>query len=1225
MIGGEPRVVRVFISSTFLDMQEEREELVKRVFPQLRKMCEDRGVTWGEVDLRWGIPDEQKAEGKVLPICLAEIERCRPYFIGLLGERYGWVPDEIPDDLIDEQKWLAEHREHSVTALEIMHGVLNNPAMAGRSFFYFRDPRYLERLPAGSDPADFAAENEAAREKVAVLKDRIRDSIPGERVHEDYPDPQALGQLVLEDLTKIIEELYPKDETPDPLDREAAEHEAFAQSRARVYIGRQEYFDRLDEHAAGDGPPLVVLGESGSGKSALLANWALHHRAQHPDELVLLHFIGATPYSADWAAMVRRIMGELKRRFDLPDDIPDKPDELQLAFANWLHMAAAKGRVILILDALNQLEDREGAPDLVWLPPAIPGKVRLLLSTLPGRPLDDLKKRGWPTLEVQPLTVAERTMLIGQYLAQYTKALSVPLADRIASSDQAANPLFLTALLEELRLFGAYERLTERVEHYLAAPTIPDLYERILARWEGDYERGRPGLVGDAMSCLWAARRGLSEAELLDILGTGSTPLPRAHWSPLYLAAEQALVSRSGLVTFSHDYLREAVRTRFLPAEGKHRAAHLRLAEYFSRRRAREALLFTHSPGGRVIEPRGQALLSRSMDELPWQLREAGEWDRLLMCITDVAMFEALFDRNRYELLDCCLRLPAECRWHEVLADAAQEWAQFALEARTAEVLNKVGAFLHLAGQARLAIPLQRKVLAVWQEAEGPSHPNTASGLDDLALLLQATGDYQGAEPLYRQALMVRERALGPAHPDTATSLNNLGMLLYAKGDYQEAEPLHRRALAIWEESLGGEHPSIAGGLNNLAMLLEVNGDYEEAESLYRRALAIQEKALGPVNPAASNTLNNLADLLRAKGDLQGAEQLHRRALAMCEKALGPEHPDTAASLTFLGVLYQARGDYAEAESLYRRAWAILVRVLGSEHPQTTATLNNLASLLCTTGNYAEAEALHRQVLEARERVLGPTHPDTAASLTNLAELLRTEGDYEAAEPLQRRALAISERALGPLHPNTAAILSNLGLLCEAKGDYEGAEELHRQALGIRERTMGPTHPDTATSLNNLAELLRTRGDYESAEQLHRQALAVSEEALGPMHPNTAQSLNNLALVYKAKGDYAEAETLFRRALAIWERELGPEHLQTSLGLNNLASLLYAKGEYVAAQPLCRRAVIGLHRASQRAGREHPHLNLVANNYAAMLMAVGCSQEQAVARVREELGLLHED
>lgn len=73
------REIRVFISSTFRDMHEEREELVKQIFPQLRRLCESRGVTWGEVDLRWGGADEAKAEGKVLPLCLREIKNCWIY------------------------------------------------------------------------------------------------------------------------------------------------------------------------------------------------------------------------------------------------------------------------------------------------------------------------------------------------------------------------------------------------------------------------------------------------------------------------------------------------------------------------------------------------------------------------------------------------------------------------------------------------------------------------------------------------------------------------------------------------------------------------------------------------------------------------------------------------------------------------------------------------------------------------------------------------------------------------------------------------------------------------------------------------------------------------------------------------------------------------------------------------------------------------------------------
>jgi nephrocystin-3 len=74
------------------------------------------------VDLRWGITEEQANEGQVLPLCLAEIERSRPYFIGLLGERYGWIPDTIRPEVIARETWLKEHVQGrtSVTELEIL-------------------------------------------------------------------------------------------------------------------------------------------------------------------------------------------------------------------------------------------------------------------------------------------------------------------------------------------------------------------------------------------------------------------------------------------------------------------------------------------------------------------------------------------------------------------------------------------------------------------------------------------------------------------------------------------------------------------------------------------------------------------------------------------------------------------------------------------------------------------------------------------------------------------------------------------------------------------------------------------------------------------------------------------------------------------------------------------------------------------------------------------------
>lgn len=46
--------------------------------------------------------EEAEREG-ALSICLKEIERCRPFFVCLLGERFGWIPppEEIPSELFE--------------------------------------------------------------------------------------------------------------------------------------------------------------------------------------------------------------------------------------------------------------------------------------------------------------------------------------------------------------------------------------------------------------------------------------------------------------------------------------------------------------------------------------------------------------------------------------------------------------------------------------------------------------------------------------------------------------------------------------------------------------------------------------------------------------------------------------------------------------------------------------------------------------------------------------------------------------------------------------------------------------------------------------------------------------------------------------------------------------------------------------------------------------------
>jgi len=875
------RVVRVFISSTFRDMQAEREELVKRVFPQLRKLCEERGVGFVDVDLRWGVTDEEAAEGKVLPICLAEIDRCRPFFIGLLGERYGWVPQQIPDELAELQPWLAEHREKSVTELEILHGVLNRPEMANRAIFYLRDPEYVDRIPP-AQRSDFVEQDPQRRARLEALKGRIRRS--GLAVRENYVDPQSLGQWVLQDLTVAINQMFPVTEVPGPLDREAAEHDAFARSRTGVYVGRQEYFDRLNEHGAGDGPPLVILGESGSGKSALLANWALRYRREHPDTLVLMHFIGSSPYSTDWAAMLRRIMGELKRHFGIQQQLPENRDALRVAFANWLHMSAARGRVVLILDALNQLEDHDGAPDLVWLPPVIPDNVRLVLSTLPGRPLDELENRNWPAIEVKLLTPDERKHLIADYLGQYTKHLRLDRAERIASAPQAANPLYLRALLEVLRVFGVHERLDQRIDHYLAADTIPELYNKVLERWEADYERERPGLVRDAMTALWAARRGLTESELLNALDRDGQPLPRAAWSPLFLVMADALVSRGGLLTFAHDFLRRAARDAYLPTNSDQQQAHTRLADYFE-----------YQPAG-----------PRRTDELPWQLAQSGDFERLHDLLRNLEFFKSSFAADPAQIKQYWSLLECKSMRGFRMADAYRSVIEN--PAAYADVAETVGTLFNETGHWEEYAQLSRGLIDHYRRTG--NRERLSIGLANCASLLIRKGAFDEAVPLLTEQREILDRTFDARAMEVW--LGTTAMLMYEHGDLSEAWT----ALEGQEAILCGlgDKGRVAGCLTQKSFILHDRGQHSQALAILHEAMRLAQEVDdldGRQAVLGEMALNHLK-----MGEADLALALLEEQADLCRR-LG-DMESLAGCFGNQAIIYMARGDQQRSLALYQ-------------------------------------------------------------------------------------------------------------------------------------------------------------------------------------------------------------------------------------------------------------------------------------------------------------------
>lgn len=141
-------MISIFVSSTFGDMQAERDVLRQRVLPKLNKLVSRYGESVRMIDLRWGVNttslSEEQATRKILDVCFDQIDKCDGRMICLLGNRYGWVPNYDIDEM-SSRYGLNLNTNVSATELEIQYGILqrNNPH---NTMIFMRDE--IKSLPA---------------------------------------------------------------------------------------------------------------------------------------------------------------------------------------------------------------------------------------------------------------------------------------------------------------------------------------------------------------------------------------------------------------------------------------------------------------------------------------------------------------------------------------------------------------------------------------------------------------------------------------------------------------------------------------------------------------------------------------------------------------------------------------------------------------------------------------------------------------------------------------------------------------------------------------------------------------------------------------------------------------------------------------------------------------------------------------------------------------------
>jgi adenylate cyclase len=386
----------------------------------------------------------------------------------------------------------------------------------------------------------------------------------------------------------------------------------------------------------------------------------------------------------------------------------------------------------------------------------------------------------------------------------------------------------------------------------------------------------------------------------------------------------------------------------------------------------------------------------------------------------------------------------------------------------------------------------------------------------DLLLALEKIWSLRGDRELQAQDLTTLEalaEALGEDQRRAEVALRRSRYALDT-GDYPAA--LAAAQSAIRSAQAAGDVGKEAAGYALSGMALHAQGDYDAAQTQLKQAQSLA-RASG-AHRTEARSLNLSAIIRVSAGDFAEASLYFEKALHIYQE-IGDRRGEIVA-LGNLAAVTRERGDYTQAEPHYQRALRIS-REIG-DLPGQSGTLNNLGNHYEELGDYTRAEACHEQALRM-EREIGSPRGE-ARSLSNLARIFAKQGEYGRARTYYENSLSLV-REIGSRQGETIA-LSGLSLLCHQLGDHEAALEHAQLALDIARQLDRNTQ---AYPLTYLGHALVGLDRLAEAEDAYRQAMSLRHE-FGQPHL-AMEPLAGLARTSLAQNDLAQAQTYVEEIL----------------------------------------------------------------------------------------------
>jgi tetratricopeptide (TPR) repeat protein len=413
---------------------------------------------------------------------------------------------------------------------------------------------------------------------------------------------------------------------------------------------------------------------------------------------------------------------------------------------------------------------------------------------------------------------------------------------------------------------------------------------------------------------------------------------------------------------------------------------------------------------------------------------------------------------------------------------AAEIAAQLARHFELAELPDKARLYLRIAGEQAAASYANDAALDFLNRALALTPANATQ--DRFALLANRERIYDllGKRALQREDLNALTR-LAEAMPGDVLKRAEVGLrrakLAQSVSDYETAIAEAQAAIGLLEADKVDATPLLVDGYLIVARCLSVRGDVAESRQQLEQALEISRRQ--HYQPGEYRALTFMGTLQLGAGNYPAANDNLEQALRLARANGDARHEEI--TLSDLGVVATYQKKFSAAIEHYQQAQQIAQQI--GDREREAVVITNLGWVSLESGDFPQVKRYSAQAAQLADEL--NDRKIQGVALINLCEAHWQLGEYVQANARGAQALELF-RAIH-FRWNEAIILADLGQIALSAGNCEQARQHAEESLAIA-RTID-SRPAQGTALILVGRALAGLGRLEEAEAAFNEAVNI--------------------------------------------------------------------------------------------------------------------------------------